>query len=164
MKTLSTTLLVLSMSIAAVMSTMAHAAEHKHEGGSSSESQKGHAHMEKMHTHMKMMKIQMQEVHEEQDPEKRKQLMQAHRQSMHEGMSMMHDMGGKGMMGMMHGGEMHHGMKDKSAETPKKMDEHARMGHMEERMDMMQMMMEQMMQHQAAHEAKEGELHKHSDE
>ena len=29
-------------------------------------------------------------------------------------------------------------------------------------MDMMQMMMEQMMQHQAAHEAKEGELHKHS--
>ena len=61
----------------------------------------------------------MQEIHEEQDPEKRKQLMQAHRQSMHEGMKMMHGMGGRGMMGMMHE-EKHKPMKGEAEEMPKK--------------------------------------------
>lgn len=162
MKTFTTTLLALSMSMASMTTTIVSAVEKEHKGSTSSETQTGHANREKMDTHMKMMKIQMQAIHEETDPEKREVLMQAHRQSMHEGMKIMHGMGGHGMMGMMHG-EKHKGMKGKTGKmsekehnhSEKNMDEHACMERMEYRMDDMQMMMEQMMQHEDA-------MHQHS--
>ncbi|MDZ7768148.1 MAG: hypothetical protein U5K38_03235 [Woeseiaceae bacterium] len=40
--------------------------------------------MEKMHSHMQAMQEQMKEIKATKDPEKRKELMQEHRQSMHE--------------------------------------------------------------------------------
>ena len=51
MKTLTTTLLVLSISITALMTTTVYAAEkeHEHKGTSNAESQGGHDHMQKMH-------------------------------------------------------------------------------------------------------------------
>lgn len=140
-----------------VMTTAVFATEKESEATTNTVLHKGHAYREKMDTHMKMMKIQMQAIHEETDPEKRKVLMQAHRQSMHEGMKMMHGNGGHGMMGMMHG-DKHKGMKNKTKDKEHvqgKMDQHARMEHMEHRMNTMQMMMEQMMQHENA-------MHKHS--
>ncbi len=139
MKILTTSFLILVMSMATIMTMAVSATENESEATNSSELGKGPAHREKMDTHMKMMKIQMQAIHEETDPEKRKVLMQAHRQSMHEGMKMMHGKGDHGMMGMMYG--KHKGSKGK-------MDDHARMQHMEQRMDTMHMMMEQMMQHE----------------
>ncbi len=96
---------------------------------------------EEMSNHMEAMHAQMQAIHAEKDPEKRRILMQAHRQSMHEGMRMMHGRDGNGRMGMMHRG-------NKSDEQVKgKMDEHARLDRMEHRMETMHKMMEQMMQH-----------------
>lgn len=159
MKIFTTTMLVLTMSTAAIMTTIAYASEHMYEkkGPSSSKQYQRHGQMQDMHELMGAMQAQMQAIHAEKDPEKRRQLMQAHRQSMHEGMSMMHDMGGKGMMGMMHG-DGQKAKEDDGEDSDKSeyrhrhrdMDEHARMDHMEERMDMMQMMMEQMMQHEEA--------------
>ena len=157
MKIYTTTMLVLTMSTATIMTTIAYASEHMHErkGSSSSMQHQRHGQMQDMYELMGAMQAQMQAIHAEKDPEKRRQLMQAHRQSMHEGMGMMHDMGGRGMMGMMHGdnqkarkGESEDS--DKSERRHRDMDEYARMDHMEERMDMMQMMMEQMMQHEEA--------------
>jgi hypothetical protein len=147
MKILTTSFLMLVMSMTTLMTTTVFAIEKESEVTTKSEMHKGSGHKEKMDTHMKMMKIQMQAIHEETDPEKRKVLMQAHRQSMHEGMKMMH---GKGGHGMMHG-KKHKGMKGKTEE----MSAHARMQHMEHRMDSMHMMMEQMMQHEDA-------MHQHS--
>jgi len=150
------------MSMTTIMTTTVSAVEKEQKGSTSSETQTGHAHREKMNTHMKMMKIQMQAIHEETDPEKRKVLMQAHRKSMHEGMEMMHGMGGHGMMGMMHG-ERHKGMGSKAGKMSenehdhgmKNMDEQTCMERMEHRMDTMHIMMEQMMQHEDA-------MHQHS--
>jgi len=143
MKTLTTTLLVLSMSMATLMTATLYAAEKEHEGASSSESHKGNAHMQKMDEHMKTMQAQMQAIHAEKDLDKRKELMQAHRKSIREGMKMMmQDEGDKGKMGMTKE-EIHKAMKDEE-----KIDVHARMGNMEEHLDMMQQMMEQMMEHQ----------------
>jgi hypothetical protein len=147
MKILTTTLLMLSISIAVLMNTTVYAAEeHEPSNASNSKSQTENAGMMKMHENMSAMQAQMQAIHAEKDPVKRKELMQAHRKSMHEGMQMMmQDMGGNGMMGgMMHGG------KQKAMMGNRKMDEHARMDHMEERMNMMQQMMDQMMQHEDA--------------
>ena len=129
MKTLTTTLLVLSMSMATLMTATLYAAED--------------AHMQKMDEHMKHMQAQMQAIHAEKDLDKRKELMQAHRKSIREGMKMMmEDKGDKGEMGKTEG-EIHKAMKDEE-----KMEVHARMGNMEEHLDMMQQMMEQMMEHQ----------------
>ena len=103
----------------------------------------GAKHMEGMNEHMEAMHAQMQAIHAEKDPEKRRALMEAHRQSMHEGMEMMNSMCGKGRMGMMHRDD------NKKAEKGKtNLDKHARMDHLEHRMDMMQKMMDQMMQHE----------------
>jgi hypothetical protein len=97
------------------------------------------------------MHEQMQAIHAEKDPEKRKQLMQEHRKSMHEGMEMMHGMMGGGMMMGMHGdASKENGKKHKHGKGEGPMDPESRMNMMEERMDMMQMMMEQMMQHEEA--------------
>ena len=145
MKILTTTLLVLSISTAALMTATLHAAEkeHEHTGASSSESHDGHDRMQKMHEHMETMEAQMQSIRAEQDLDKREELMQAHRKSIREGMKMMmQDDGDKGTMGKMKG-EIHEAMKGEE-----KMDEHARTENMEEHLDMMQQMMEQMMQHQ----------------
>ena len=145
MKTLTTTLLVLSISTAALMTATIYAAEkeHGHKGVSSSESQSEHDHMQKMNEHMETMQAQMQAIRAEKDLDKRKELMQAHRKSIREGMEMMmQDESGKGMMGKTKG-EIHEGMKGEE-----EMEAHARMGNMEEHLDMMQQMMEQMMQHQ----------------
>ena len=146
MKALIMASLILSMVVASAMITAVYAVDKNNEETSNSVPHKGPAHMEKMHTHMKMMKIQMQAIHDEKDPAKRKQLMQAHRQSMHEGMKMMRRMGGTGRMGMMHGD------RQKTKNKDRKINQHARMEHMEHRMDMMHMMMDQMMQHEDAHQ------------
>ena len=157
MKTVTATLLMLIMSMTMIMAIIVSASENESDATTDSELRKDPAHKEKMDTHMKMMKIQMQAIHEETDPEKRRVLMQAHRQSMHEGMKMMHGMGGHGMMGMMHVNK-HKGMKggmNNKEHARGKMDDHARIQHMEHRMDSMHIMMEQMMQHEDA-------MHKHS--
>ncbi len=145
MKTLTTTLLVLSISMATLMTATLYAAEkeHEHKGASNSETHEGNAHMQKMHEHMQKIQEQMQAIRAEKDLDKRKELMQAHRKSIREGMKMMmQDDGDKGMMGMKKE-EIHEAMKGED-----KMEMQARMGNMEEHLDMMQMMMEQMMQHQ----------------
>ena len=136
--------------LALVMATSISATETESGAATNTELHKGHEQKEKMDTHMKMMKIQMQAIREEADPEKRKVLMQAHRQSMREGMKMMRGNGGQGMMSMMHG-DRNKGMKNKmkgKEHSHGKMDQHVRMEHMEHRMNTMQMMMEQMMQHE----------------
>jgi len=149
MKTFTTTLLILSLSITAAMAATVYAAEKNLDDASKSEphhhmGHMGHGNTQEMSDHMTVMHAQMQAIHAEKDPAIRKQLMLAHRQSMHEGMQMMHGMGGKGSMGMMHK-DNNKAMKGKGI-----MDEHARMDHMEHQMDMMQKMMEQMMQHEDA--------------
>ena len=150
MKTLTTLLITLSICLVAVMATTVYAAEKDLDETSKSKSHHhmghmGHGNSQEMNEHMTVMHAQMQAIHAEKDPAIRKQLMQAHRQSMHEGMQMMHGMGGNGKMGMMHK-ENGKAMKGKE-----KIDDHAKMEHMEHRMDMMQKMMEQMMQHEDAH-------------
>lgn len=131
MKILSTTLLVLSISTAALITTTVYAAEKEHE------------HMQKMNEHMETMEAQMQAIHATKDLDVRKQLMQAHRKTIREGMiMMMEDESGKGKMSMMKE-EIH-----KAMEGVENTDVHARIGNMEEHLDMMQKMMEQMMHHQ----------------
>lgn len=153
MKTLTILLITLSICLVAVMTTTVYAAEKDLDETSKSKSHHhmghmghmGHGNSQEMNEHMTVMHAQMQAIHAEKDPAIRKQLLQAHRQSMHEGMQMMHGMGGNGKMGMMHK-ENGKAMKGKE-----KIDDHAKMEHMEHRMDMMQKMMEQMMQHEDAH-------------
>jgi len=104
MKTLPIAMLALFMSIATtgVYGHSATAEQHKHDEAASEELYKEKsAHMQKMQEHMKTMQAQMQAIRAEKDLDKRNELMQAHRKSMHEGMEMMHGMGG-GMMGMKH--------------------------------------------------------------
>lgn len=109
--------------------------------------------MGKMQEHMKKMMQQMDAIHTTDDPEKRDELLQKYRQSMHEGMRMMRGMGGgmmKGMMGeggggMMQGGGMHQGGGKMHGD-----DKDMRYRTLEQRLDVMQMMMEQMMQHREA--------------
>lgn len=104
--------------------------------------------------HMQAMRARMMEIRASKDPEKRKQLMEAHMKDME---TMMQDgscammgggksgmmgsgmgmMGGKGGMGMM--GQGPSGADDMMAK---------RMDMMEKRMDMMQMMMQMMMHKQ----------------
>lgn len=106
----------------------------------------GKSDMGMMKQNMHKMMKQMEEIHATKDPEKRKQLMQEHMQSMHEGMQMMKGMGGGMMMGMMGdkkgGGEMMAKGMDKNMDSNDMSQRHQMM---EQRMDMMQMMMEQMM-------------------
>ncbi len=145
MKTLKTISLALFMSIAFAMITTVSASEmkHEHKGTTSSESHQAHANMQKMHAHMQKMQKEMDAIRAEKNLDKRKELMQAHRKSIREGMEMMmQDDSGKGMMGKTKG-DIHEAMKKEG-----KMDAHARVGNMEEHLDLMQQMMEQMMQHQ----------------
>ncbi len=137
MKTLTTLLILLSLCLVAAMATTVYAAEKDLEETSKSKSHHhmghmGHGNSQEMNEHMTVMHAQMQAIHAEKDPAIRKQLMQAHRQSMHEGMQMMHGMGGKGKMGMMNKEN------DKAMKSKGKMDDQARMQHMEHRIDMMQ--------------------------
>lgn len=97
--------------------------------------------------HSQEMDNHMTAIHAEKDPEKRRILMEAHRQSMHEGMEMMHGMGGNGRMGMMH---KQSDENDTAKKGKGKMDDQVRMDNMEHRMDMMQKMMGQMMQYEDA--------------
>lgn len=92
--------------------------------------------MQTMHQHMEKMQALMAEINQESDPEKRRALMQTHRQSMREGMQMMKGQGGMGS--------------GRKGMSPMGMEE--RMGMMEQRMNMMHMMMEQMMDHDVAEE------------
>lgn len=131
MKILTTTLLVLSISSAALMTATIYASEIEHE------------HMQKMNEHMDLMQSQMQAIRAEKNIDERIKLMEAHRKTIREGMKMMmEDDGGKGKMGMMKE-EIHKAMKGE-----KNTDVHAHIGNMEEHLDLMQQMMEQMMHHQ----------------
>jgi len=93
-------------------------------------------HMTKMHGHMQEMRKLMADIKQEDDPQKRHQLMQKHMESMQQGVGM--------MMGEMKG---KHTMKDQMEMPSMQMND--RMGMMEKRMKMMQMILDQMMQHQA---------------
>jgi hypothetical protein len=102
-----------------------------------------------MHEHMQKMRAQMQEIHRNDDPDKRDELLQAHMQDMQETMKMMmqHMHGGKpitGQGGMKGPGDGPGGMMTG--------DPQGMMQMMEQRRDMMQKMMDQMMQNQAAME------------
>ncbi|MFK7816730.1 MAG: hypothetical protein AB8B92_10375 [Gammaproteobacteria bacterium] len=131
MKILITTLLVLSISTAVLMTATVYATDKEYE------------HMQEMNEHMEIMEAQMQAIHAENNLDEREKLMQAHRNTIREGMKMMmEDEDGKGKMGKMKE-EIHKAMKGEE-----KTDVHARMGNMEEHIDMMQQMMEQMMHHQ----------------
>lgn len=81
--------------------------------------------MSGMHEHMQKMRETMAAMRNENDPEKRGELMARHHDEMQQGMRMME--GGTEGMAM-----------------------EQRMDAMEERMGMMRMMMEQMMEHEAA--------------
>lgn len=111
--------------------------------------------MEKMHSHMQAMQEQMKEIKATKDPEKRKELMQEHRQSMHEAMMMMGSMD-KGMdKGPMAKGGMQHehqamSCAEDDAQCQRMQSMEKRQGAMQERMQMMQMMMQQMMENQSA--------------
>lgn len=107
--------------------------------------------MEKMHSHMQAMQEQMKEIKATKDPEKRKELMQEHRQSMHEGMMMMGNME-KGLMskGGVQQKQQAMSCAEDDAQCERMQSMQNRQAAMEERMQMMQMMMEQMMEHQSA--------------
>jgi len=133
----------MSMTISMVTTVYASEKEHEHKGASNAETQGGHDHMQKMNEHMETMEAQMQAIRAEQDIDERLKLMQAHRKTIRESMKMMmEDEGGKGKMGMMKE-EIHKAMRGEE-----KTNVHARIGNMEEHLDMMQQMMEQMMHHQ----------------
>ena len=117
-----------------------------------------------MHEHMQKMHAQMEEIRRTEDPDKRDELIRAHRADMQEMMKMMQGMhGGKPMMGQgmgMPGGKMMGGQPRDRVAAPQggmmggqqagMMEMMDRQQMMQQRMDMMQMMMDQMMQNQAA--------------
>lgn len=107
--------------------------------------------MEKMHSHMQAMQEQMKEIKATKDPEKRKALMQQHRQSMHEAMMMMGNMD-KGPMSKGGMQQKHEQLScgDDDAQCQRMQSMESRQVAMQERMQMMQMMMQQMMEHQSA--------------
>lgn len=120
------------MMVTAVMSGPIFAESHPPQGGANKGGgMMSHEQMQTMHQHIEQMQVLMADIKQENDPEKRKALMQSHLQSMQEGMQMMNGPGGPGAEGM--------GM------VPMGMEE--RMDMMEQRMNMMQMMMGQMMEH-----------------
>lgn len=143
MKILTTSLLMFILSMTTIMTMNASATEKESEVTTSSDLRRGPGHRERMDAHMEAMHAQMQVIHAEKDPEKRRILMEAHRQSMHEGMQMMHGSNDHGRVGMMHRGGNRNSEQGKG-----RMDELARMEHMEHRMDVMHKMMGQMMQHE----------------
>jgi len=117
-----------------------------------------------MHSQMNQMQALMAKIHEEKDPNKRRELMQQHMAMMQSGMRMMMGKGGQGMMGgnMGKGGAGMNGngmMGDKDKSAPM-MDMSQRMDMMQERMNMMQMMMEQMMDHDAMQQGHHGKSKK----
>lgn len=131
------------MSMTTIMTMTVSATETESEATTNSELGNNSSLREKMDTHFKKMEIQMQAIHSESDLERRKQLMQGHRQSIREGMKMMmQDDGDIGVMGRKKE-EIHAAMKREG-----KMEEYSRVEGMEAHLDMMQQMMEQMMQHQ----------------
>lgn len=81
--------------------------------------------------HMQEMQFLMQQIRQEDDPERRRQLVQEHRERMQEGMEMMH----KGLMGRQTNGSP--GME---------MSMEERMRSMQYHVAMMQMMMDHMME------------------
>ena len=90
-----------------------------------------HEQMMTMHEHMQEMQQLMADIREENDPDRRMQMMQEHMVQMNEAMSMM----GGAMMGSTGDGNM----------ANLSMEE--RMQMMQNQMGMMNMMMEQMMNH-----------------
>lgn len=109
--------------------------------------------MQKMQSHMQAMRAQMKEIKATKDPEKRKELMRQHRQSMHEGMMMMGKMDHSQGKGMSHGAmqekEMSMDCKANDAQCQRMQMMQNRQDAMQQRMQMMQQMMEQMMEHQS---------------
>ena len=99
-----------------------------------------------MMQNMHKMRKQMEKIHGTNDPDKRKQLMNEHMQSMQENMMMMRGMGGGMMMGV-DAGKKGGAMMSKDTGSYEKGQRHQMM---EQRMDMMQMMMEQMMEQMMA--------------
>jgi hypothetical protein len=106
--------------------------------------------MSQMHTNMTLMQSQMDTIHATTNPKERQKLMQAHMQTMQEGMAMMRSMNKpKSMDGSQSGGMAMGGDKGKPGDKVMMggdMMKHHQM--MEERMGMMQTMMGQMLQHQ----------------
>ena len=90
-----------------------------------------------MHEHMQDMQSLMSEIREEDDPERRQQLMQEHMLQMQSSMGMM-----EGMRG---GAGSDDDQTDANATSMQEMQD--RMQMMQERMQMMHMMMRQMMSH-----------------
>lgn len=159
MKTLITTaVLLISLAFAHAIEAQAQdPGEHGHQPDSpSGEREMGNK--GSMQQHMREMQQTMQRIQDTDDPEERRELMQQHRQQMHEAMgSMCGMMGDKDMMrdkGMM----SDKGMKgDKSMMSDKgkhermhDMDPEARRKMMQDHMQMMESMMEQMRMHMEA--------------
>jgi hypothetical protein len=111
------------------------------------ESEPAQAPAAQMHAQMQLMHEQMRQLHATTDPEERKRLMQAHMQSMRQGMGMMGSMQ-PGAMG--HGGGMRNCSEGDTTCRMQGMEQRQQM--MGERMGMMQMMMDQMMQQMEEHQ------------
>lgn len=94
--------------------------------------------LEMFQEHMQEMQDQMAQIRQEGDPERRRQLMREHMDSMQQGMGMMTN-------GMMAREDNANPAGDGSLSTEESMEE--RMQAMQHHMAMMQMMMDQMMQH-----------------
>lgn len=94
--------------------------------------------MEQMQARMQTMREQMARIHATEDPQERQRLMQAHMQSMHEGMRMM----GETMRGPRGQGQMRQCREDDTECRMNQMQMQQQM--MGQRMGMMQQMMEQM--------------------
>lgn len=116
----------------------------QHGAGASGDHQSGESmgmmdqeQMMAMHEHMQSMQSLMSAIREEDDPERRQQLMQEHMQQMHSSMGMMEDMSG--------GAGPDNDQVDPGAPPMQQMQN--RMQKMQEGMQMMQMMMKQMMSH-----------------
>ena len=125
------------------MTAYAKETETEFEAVTNAELEKSSSLREQMNKHFEMMEIQMQAIRSESDLDRRKQLMQGHRQSIREGMKMMmQDDDNKGKIGKKKE-EIHSAMKREG-----KMGKNVRIENMEEHLDIMQRMMEQMMQHQ----------------
>jgi hypothetical protein len=108
-----------------------HHESHSMQQGGMAMGMMSHDQMAVMHKHMQEMQQLMASIKQESDPEKRKQLLQEHQESMQEGMHIM--------------------MGDTSAKHSK-MNTDERISMMEQRMGMMHMMMGQMLESDELHQ------------
>lgn len=107
--------------------------------------------VEQMQAHLQEMQALMERVQQEDDPARRRELMQEHMTALREGMRMM---GGGMMMGRGQGQGQPQGQ---GRGQGMNLSEEERLQRMQNHMAMMQMMMGQMMQHMAEENAAEAE-------